>query len=152
MKLTGKFNEKEVFEEIKRIQSYAIAKEKKVGCVVYGRNSVMVEGFFGGVNIEISSSDVIHAERMALMDCLSQRFYPEIIFVTSGRTDGKPTFLCGNCRQLLSEINEECLIVIFDPKGKVKGKKKLNQVFPYHKDSTKKNVKFREMCQKETCF
>jgi len=141
-------DESEIFAKIENLQSLAIAKKKKVACIISGiKHSGNPEyQTFGGFNIEFSSSDVIHAERMALVSCVSEGFYPSHLYVTSSRSEGNPVYMCGNCRQLFSEVNEKMDITVFNPDGMIKGRTTLNKVFPNHKDSTKKNKMFKKYC------
>lgn len=148
----------EIFAKLQNLQTLAISKKKKVACIIQGRKlgtSSEEENrnqTFGGFNIEFSSSDIIHAERMALLSCISEGYYPEEIYVTSSKVDGTPTFLCGYCRQLLHEVNNQILITIFTFNGEIFGKTQLHKVFPNAKNTKEKNIMFMKYCSGKTRF
>jgi cytidine deaminase len=86
---------------------------------------------FGGCNLEISISTVLHAEAIALYKALSEG-YTEIqaVGVTSDHEDQiKP--LCGGCRQLYMYINPMTTIYVFGKDKKVKLKVKLIDTMKY---------------------
>ncbi|MGA6990486.1 MAG: hypothetical protein WBL67_04230 [Nitrososphaeraceae archaeon] len=69
---------------------------------------------FGGCNLEISVSTVLHAEAIALYKALSEGYTKiQAVGVTSDHEDQiKP--LCGACRQLYMYINPMTTIYVFD--------------------------------------
>ena len=75
---------------------------------------------FGGCNLEISISTVLHAEAIALYKALSEGYTKiQAVGVTSDHEDQiKP--LCGACRQLYMYINPMTTIYVFgkDKKNK----------------------------------
>ena len=86
---------------------------------------------FGGCNLEISISTVLHAEAIALYKALSEGYTQvQAIGVTSDHEDQiKP--LCGACRQLYMYINPMTTIYVFDKDKKVKLKVKLIDTMNY---------------------
>jgi cytidine deaminase len=86
---------------------------------------------FGGCNLEISISTVLHAEAIALYKALSEGYTKiQAVGVTSDHEDQiKP--LCGACRQLYMYINPMTTIYVFDKDRKVKLKVKLIETMNY---------------------
>ena len=86
---------------------------------------------FGGCNLEISISTVLHAEAIALYKALSEGYTKiEAVGVTSDHEDQiKP--LCGACRQLYMYINPMTTIYVFGKDKKVKLKVKLIDTMNY---------------------
>ena len=86
---------------------------------------------FGGCNLEISISTVLHAEAIALYKALSEGYTKiEAVGVTSNNEDQiKP--LCGACRQLYMYINPMTTIYVFGKDKKVKLKVKLIDTMNY---------------------
>jgi cytidine deaminase len=86
---------------------------------------------FGGCNLEISISTVLHAEAIALYKALSEGYTKiQAVGVTSDHEDQiKP--LCGACRQLYMYINPMTTIYVFGKDKKVKLKVKLIDTMNY---------------------
>jgi cytidine deaminase len=86
---------------------------------------------FGGCNLEISISTVLHAEAIALYKALSEGYTKiQAVGVTSDHEDQiKP--LCGACRQLYMYINPMTIIYVFGKDKKVKLKVKLIDTMKY---------------------
>jgi len=86
---------------------------------------------FGGCNLEISISTVLHAEAIALYKALSEGYTKiEAVGVTSDHEDQiKP--LCGACRQLYMYVNPMTAIYVFGKDKKVKLKVKLIDTMNY---------------------
>ena len=86
---------------------------------------------FGGCNLEISVSTVLHAEAIALYKALSEGYTQvQAVGVTSDHEDQiKP--LCGACRQLYMYINPMTTIYVFGKDKKVKLKVKLIDTMKY---------------------
>jgi cytidine deaminase len=86
---------------------------------------------FGGCNLEISISTVLHAEAIALYKALSEGYTKiQAVAVTSDHEDQiKP--LCGACRQLYMYINPMTTIYVFGKDKKVKLKVKLIDTMNY---------------------
>lgn len=86
---------------------------------------------FGGCNLEISISTVLHAEAIALYKALSEGYTKiEAVGVTSDHEDQiKP--LCGACRQLYMYLNPMTTIYVFGKDKKVKLKVKLIDTMNY---------------------
>lgn len=134
------------------MKSLAIAEKVKVGCVIEGwKPNSSKRQWFGGSNIELSKSYVIHAEYMALLDCLHHGYYPVNIYCTS-QSEKEDVFLCGDCRQKLSEVNREMGVLIFNPNGSIKGEMRLSELLPKSKDTKKKNNKFLEITREKGRF
>jgi len=93
-------------------------------------NNVMFR-VFGGCNLEISISTVLHAEAIALYKALSEGYTKiQAVGVTSDHEDQiKP--LCGACRQLYMYINPMTTIYVFGKDKKVKLKVKLIDTMNY---------------------
>ena len=137
-----------IFEEVKIAQSKAKGKIK-VGCAVEAleyRGEYDYSFFFYGANIHVSDSfGDTHAERMAIDQALKETCYPVTVYVTSTSDDEKVA-LCGSCRHYISEINENCNIVVFNPDGSIKLVSTIKEMYPNHKNVEEKNQKFFEMC------
>lgn len=86
---------------------------------------------FGGCNLEISISTVLHAEAIALYKALSEGYTKiQAVGVTSDHEDQiKP--LCGACRQLYMYINPKTTIYVFGKDKKIKLKVKLMDTMRY---------------------
>jgi cytidine deaminase len=86
---------------------------------------------FGGCNLEISISTVLHAEAIALYKALSEGYTQiQAVGVTSDHEDQiKP--LCGACRQLYMYINPMTTIYVFGKDKKVRLKVKLKDTMKY---------------------
>jgi cytidine deaminase len=86
---------------------------------------------FGGCNLEISISTVLHAEAIALYKALSEGYTKiQAVGVTSDHEDQiKP--LCGACRQLYMYINPMTTIYVFGKDKKVKLEVKLINTMNY---------------------
>ncbi len=86
---------------------------------------------FGGCNLEISISTVLHAEAIALYKALSEGYTKiQAVGVTSDHEDQiKP--LCGACRQLYMYINPKTSIYVFGKDKKIKLKVKLIDTMRY---------------------
>jgi cytidine deaminase len=86
---------------------------------------------FGGCNLEISISTVLHAEAITLYKALSEGYTKvQAVGVTSDHEDQiKP--LCGACRQLYMYINPMTTIYVFGKDKKVKLKVKLIDTMKY---------------------
>ena len=86
---------------------------------------------FGGCNLEISISTVLHAEAIALYKALSEGYTKiQAVGVTSDHEDQiKP--LCGACRQLYMYINPKTTIYVFGKDKRIKLKVKLIDTMRY---------------------
>jgi cytidine deaminase len=86
---------------------------------------------FGGCNLEISISTVLHAEAIALYKALSEGYTKiQAVGVTSDHDDQiKP--LCGACRQLYLYVNPLTTIYVFGKDKKVKLRVKLIDTMNY---------------------
>ena len=133
-----------VFEELKRVQVKATGKIQ-VACAVEAyeyRDKLPYSFQFYGCNIHVSDSfGDTHAERMAIDHALKENCYPVIVYVTSTSKD-EHVLLCGSCRHYISEINENCTIVVFNPDGSVKDISTIKDVYPNHKNVKEKNQRF----------
>lgn len=137
-----------IFDQCVLAQKKATGKIQ-VGCGVEAyeyRNGSPYSFLFYGCNIHVSDSfGDTHAERMAIDNALKENCYPISIFVTSTSINEK-VLLCGSCRHYISEINENCNIIIFDPDGTVKEISTIKEVYPHHKDVKEKNQRFFKKC------
>jgi len=79
-----------------------------------------VYSIFEGCNIELSTSTVIHGERMALFHAILHGFtYPiAIVLATEGKN---PVPMCGYCRQDYMYINPQLKIYPLFSDGKIEG-------------------------------
>ena len=86
---------------------------------------------FGGCNLEISISTVLHAEAITLYKALSEGYTNvQAVGITSDHKDQiKP--LCGACRQLYMYVNPMTTIYVFGKDKKVKLKIKLIDTMNY---------------------
>lgn len=145
--LKGPVQESVIFGKVQNEQELAIAEKVKVGCVIEGwRKGIthMETEYFGGANIELSKTYVYHAEMVALTDCIMNRYWPVRLYVSSQSMD-EDTFLCGDCRQQLLEVNSNCVVIVFNPDGTRKGMFPVSKLLPKHKDVTEKNKKYYEL-------
>jgi len=79
-----------------------------------------VLSIFEGCNIELSTSTVIHGERMALFHAILHGFTRPIAIVLA--TEGKdPVPMCGYCRQDYMYINPQLQIYPLDKEGRIEG-------------------------------
>jgi len=79
-----------------------------------------VLSIFEGCNIELSTSTVIHGERMALFHAILHGFTRPIAIVLA--TEGKaPVPMCGYCRQDYMYINPQLKIYPLDKEGRIEG-------------------------------
>jgi len=145
---------KTVFEMCVQVQKHSNAKIK-VGCVVEALEFRLSKKFslsesplsdFQGCNLHVSDSfGDTHAERMAIDQALKEKCYPIAVYVTSTSFQ-ENVLLCGSCRHYISEINENCNIVVFNPDGTIKEVSTIKDSYPNHKDVKKKNQMFYEYC------
>jgi cytidine deaminase len=86
---------------------------------------------FGGCNLEISISTVLHAEAIALYKALSEGYTKiQAVGVTSDHKD-QIKHLCGACKQLYMYVNPMTTIYVFGKDKKVKLKVKLIDTMKY---------------------
>jgi len=82
------------------------------------KNKEGVYSIFEGCNIELSTSTVIHGERMALFHAILHGFTQPIAIVLA--TEGKdPVPMCGYCRQDYMYINPQLQIYPLTSEGKI---------------------------------
>lgn len=147
-----KLNSDEIFNMCVKAQKEAYGKIS-VGAVCHGKriiDGLSLDKYWSGANLHVSDSFAdVHAEQLAVNLALLERFYPVEIFVTSQSNDEK-VILCGSCRHYISEINKDCSIIIFNPDGTIKSTKLLSTVYPFSKDTEKKNKKFKQLCYPKT--
>lgn len=144
--LGEKIYNKGVWQDLVNLQRKGIGKIQ-VGCVVEAMSyddDCLYE--FHGCNIHVSDSfGDTHAERMAIDLALKARCYPITVYVTSTSME-EDVLLCGSCRHYISEINENCTIVIFNPDGSIKRVSNVKESYPAHKDVADKNKRFFQLC------
>lgn len=86
---------------------------------------------WGGCNIEIATSRVIHAELVALCKAISMGYTKiESVHVTSDHKDQQAA-LCGYCRQDFMYINPDTMIYVYNPDKTEKIKVKLVDTLNY---------------------
>lgn len=141
----------------KEISSMCILAQKdglgkiQVGAVCHGikkmKDGTTLHRYFSGANLHVSDSfGDVHAEQLAVNLSLLDRYYPTEIFVTSKKND-ESVKLCGSCRHYLSEINYYMTVIILNPNGLMKSMDLLSHLYPFAKDTVKKNMKFKELCK-----
>ena len=137
----------ELFAMCKQAQDNAISDKIKVGAVCNAYNfKTKHKKLFSAANIHVSESFAdIHAEQLAVNLALLERYYPMGIFVTSQSINENVT-MCGSCRHYISEINRHCHITVFNPNGTVKSINSLSDVYPFAKNTVKKNKEFEKLC------
>lgn len=93
---------------------------KKVGACVIAADKYGSLEYFTGCNIELATSVVYHAERVALVKAISEG-YPTIkmCVVTSTNEDQKAA-MCGYCMQDFMYANPDCDIVVANMDGSMK--------------------------------
>ncbi len=102
-----------------QIKAKAPITGTKVGACTFGIDSDGYDKFSGGCNLEISISNVYHAEEIALLSLAKDGILPLVICCTS-KSNEEHIAMCGDCRQLSLDINSDMKFVIFNPDGKVK--------------------------------
>lgn len=110
---------------------FAMRKAKSKSKKRLETESIDLFKVFGGCNLEISISTVLHAEAIALYKALSEGYTKiQAVGVTSDHEDQiKP--LCGACRQLYMYINPKTTIYVFGKDKKIKLKVKLIDTMRY---------------------
>jgi len=94
-----------------RDQAYAPYSGFKVGSALLLENGQIVKG----CNVENSSFGLtICAERVAVFSAVCAKASKFLAVAVSGQ-DGTPCIPCGACLQVLSEFNEETLVVLDGP-------------------------------------
>lgn len=139
-------DKEKMFSMCKDAQNDAYGKIK-VGAVCSAINyKTKHRHYFTGANLHVSDSfSDIHAEQLAVNLALLERYYPTEIYVTSQSFDEDVT-MCGSCRHYISEINQNCSIIVFNPDGTQKSINLLSDVYPNAKNTVKKNNKFKMLC------
>ena len=89
-------------------------------CALLAMDKDGTYSIFEGCNIELSTSTVMHGERMALFHAILHGFtYPlAIVLATEGN---KVAPMCGYCRQDYMYINTQLKIYPLDKEGKIEG-------------------------------
>jgi cytidine deaminase len=97
----------------------------KVGAAVVSRCKFNSIGIFGGCNLEIATSRVLHAELVALANSLSSGFTKiDSVHVTSVNVEQRAA-LCGYCRQDFMYINPDIMIYVYHADRSLKFRIKL---------------------------
>lgn len=99
----------------------AISNHRVGACVIaYPDTASNQYRLFTGCNIELATSIVYHAERVALVKAISEG-YPVIdtCVVTSSHNDQQAA-MCGYCMQDFMYANPTCRIIVVDMLGRVK--------------------------------
>lgn len=117
---------KDRLPEMQRIAQQTL-KKAQVGISGYRNATALlatnhegVYSVFEGCNIELSTSTVIHGERMALFHAILHGFTMPIAIVLA--TEGKdPVPMCAYCRQDFMYVNPQLKIYPMDKSGKFTG-------------------------------
>jgi len=107
----------ELLERAARVAARAHAPFSgiRVGAVVEDRAG----GLHEGVNVESASYGLsLCAERAALARAVAEG-QDRVARIAVARADGVPIVPCGACRQLLSELGDDALVVYEGPDGPV---------------------------------
>jgi len=89
-------------------------------CALLAMDKDGVYSIFQGCNIELSTSTVMHGERMALFHAILHGFTRPIAIVLATEGD-KVAPMCGYCRQDYMYINTQLKIYPLDKEGRVEG-------------------------------
>ncbi len=113
----------------------------QVGCAVLVYDGTI----FSGANVEFTRSSNIHAEFIAMQKALAyvqeklalerdnllekiKNGLEEIVAIAEATNSAIPG--CGNCRQMLLEINPEIVFYGILPSGKIANKQKISNLYP----------------------
>lgn len=115
-----------MLEQVKWALSMAQAPTsgKKVGVCLIASKGADFKTFMG-CNIELSTSTVFHAERVALIKAISEGYICplEIHLIANNEDSCMP--LCGYCRQDYMYLNPDLGIVVYHVNGTIKYNVKL---------------------------
>src|SRR3990170_81658 len=121
--------ERDIYNRLNEMKELAqrTLKRSQVGisgcrnaCALLAMNHEGVLSVFEGCNIELSTSTVIHGERMALFHAILHGFTRPIAIVLATEGD-KVAPMCGYCRQDYMYINTQLKIYPLDKEGRVEG-------------------------------
>src|ERR1041384_4543828 len=100
------------FEKLK--YSQCSISNAPVGAAVVAKYNEGSIGIFGGCNIELATSCVIHAERVALIKAISDGCINiDSVHVTSSNPEQRAA-LCGYCRQDFMYVNPDTMIYVYN--------------------------------------
>lgn len=91
-----------------------------VGACLVAKNNEGSIGYYGGCNIELSTSRVFHAETVALTNAISDGYRKFIGIVVSSKSRKQKAALCGYCRQDYMYADPNIPIYILEPNGDIK--------------------------------
>lgn len=98
-------------------------------CALLAQDKKGNRDIFEGCNIELSTSTVIHAERLALFNAILHGYTFPIAIVMAIKDDkvapacGYIAPMCGYCRQDYMYVNPELRVFTLNNKGKITGYK-----------------------------
>ena len=120
-------------EERLRHKGLRNIRKTYVGASIYTSDNLTINGF----NIENRCHKGIHAEEMAVLNCIQYGIDPKtvigIIVSFSNQDIKRLTFCCGHCRQVLWEYtqNPDVLCTEVDLDGNIIKEVKLGDLYPY---------------------
>ncbi len=93
----------------------------KNGACVLAENRNGVNDTFEGCNIELSTSTIIHAERLALFNAIMHGFIKPLAVIAPEGNNHTKVPMCGYCRQDYMYLNPDMKVFTVDHAGKVTG-------------------------------
>lgn len=84
------------------------------GCALLAQRSDGLHKLFGGCNIEVSTSLIIHAERLALFKAISEGYTKPVRIVLAAMKGARPVPMCSYCRQDYMYVNPELIVEPYD--------------------------------------
>ena len=96
----------------------------KVGACLVAENDLGQKAYFGGCNIEFSTSFNIHAERVSLVKAISAGFKNLKGIVVTSKEKATAT-MCGYCRQDYLYVKPDIIIYVINPDGTIGIQEKL---------------------------
>lgn len=113
-----------------RKNTYTNISGHKVGACLAVRDHDDRIKYFTGMNIEISTSLVFHAERVALISAMREG-YTDFLAIGVTSKDKAQATMCGYCRQDYMYINPEIEVIVFNSDGSVGIREKLIHTMNY---------------------
>lgn len=93
---------------------------RMIGVVLVAKDDSGNEKTFQGCNIEVSTSFVVHAERVALLKAISEGYIEPLELHLIANNEESCAALCGYCRQDYMYVNPNLSIYVYHPNGKLK--------------------------------
>lgn len=97
----------------------AISNHRVGACVVATNKEGKIK-LFTGCNIELATSVVYHAERVALTKAVSEGYPYILCCIVTSLNDDQQAAMCGSCMQDFMYANPNCGIVVVKPTGEIK--------------------------------